>query len=184
MFLSFDAPQYEDKFKHCMDVFKLEQAEGCGLYSNETLNILVRFQIHTWTLHHDHNNTSIDTNSFSQSAMHQKIEAILHQQVVLQSTVKIQAIARGWLARKQTKIGKTQNQWTLILIFKWVLIFNWESIAIAYAESIKYTKVIFAELVKTERQYISDLKTIINASRNFTIRFVKYETNLIFYTTI
>jgi len=66
------------------------------------------------------------------------INKIIQEQKAISSAVKIQALTRGWMIRKQ------------ILSVK------------PYLGTLMNIKVIFCDLIKTERQYITDLKSVIN----------------------
>jgi len=70
--------------------------------------------------------------------LHHQIGSILQEQRITKNAVQLQAAIRRWLIRRHMRLVDE------------------------YKSSIKHTKPLFTEIVKTERQYIHDLKTIIN----------------------
>jgi len=66
------------------------------------------------------------------------LNKIINEQKNIGSAIKIQALARGWIIRKQMQSVKP------------------------YLGTLMNIKVIFCDLIKTERQYITDLKSVIN----------------------
>jgi len=71
------------------------------------------------------------------------INKIIDEQTRISKAVKIQALARGYIIRKQMQVVKP------------------------YLGTLMNIKVIFCDLIKTERQYISDLKSAINVTFPF-----------------
>jgi len=66
------------------------------------------------------------------------INKIIDEQKTISNAIKIQAVTRGWIIRKQMQSVKP------------------------YLGTLMNIKVIFCDLIKTERQYINDLKSVIN----------------------
>lgn len=106
-----DQPAAVEREAKLQEIYQMEQ-DGTGKLSPVTVDVL--------------------------RAMRDRIDSVLSQQQDIRSVVKIQAIARGWLVRRQMQEIRP------------------------HMSSLKHIGTIFTDLVKTERQYINDLKTTIN----------------------
>ena len=84
------------------------------------------------------------------------LNTVLDEQESIHSAVKIQSLVRGWLVRQQMITSKNMLSRVSFSAHR-----TGQPVRPVMG-SLKHTKIIFCDLVKTERQYIQDLKSLIN----------------------